>query len=100
MSDFSVSPLSLLIFWLSLISLLTVIFTVYDKIAAKKNPKKRVPENTLIYMGVLGGAAAEYLTMLLIRHKTKHNKFMLGLPVIVLIQCAAAAAIYFIKIKR
>lgn len=97
MSDFSLSPLSLLVFWLSLISLITVGFTVYDKIAAKKYPKKRVPENTLIYMGVLGGAAAEYLTMIIIRHKTKHKKFMTGLPVIIIIQCAAAAAVYFIK---
>ena len=75
--------------WLAVISLITVIVTVYDKIAAKKRPRHRVPENTLLLLAVLGGGLAEYITMLLIRHKTKHKKFMVGLPVIILAQAAA-----------
>ncbi len=31
----------------------------------------------------IGGGAAMYLTMLLIRHKTKHVKFMLGIPLMI-----------------
>ena len=71
------------------ISLVSVIVTVYDKIAAKKRPKRRIRENTLLLLAVLGGGLAEYLTMLLIRHKTRHRKFMIGLPVIIAIQAAA-----------
>ena len=85
-----------LIGYLAFISLLTAVVTVYDKIAAKKAPKHRIPENTLMYLGVLGGAAAEYITMMLIRHKTKHKKFMAGLPVII----AVHAVILFFVIKR
>lgn len=78
----------ILIGYLIFISLITAGLTVYDKIAAKSRPKNRVPENTLLYLGVLGGALAEYVVMLLIRHKTKHKKFMIGLPVIFLLQGA------------
>ena len=78
----------------AVISLVTVIVTVYDKIAAKKRPRHRVPENTLLLLAVLGGGPAEYLTMQLIRHKTKHQKFMIGLPVIILLEAAAAGLLY------
>lgn len=83
--------------YLCFISAVTVILTIYDKIAAKSNPRHRIPENTLIYMGVLGGAAAEYVTMVLIRHKTKHKKFMVGLPVIIAIHAAAAIIVYKLR---
>ncbi|MCH5197971.1 MAG: DUF1294 domain-containing protein [Oscillospiraceae bacterium] len=69
-----------------IISAVSAVITVYDKIAAKKFPKKRVPEKTLMLLGFFGGAAAMYSVMLLIRHKTKHNKFMIGLPVFIVLQ--------------
>ncbi len=65
------------------VSALTVVVTVYDKVAAKKLPRNRVPEKVLFLLALLGGAAAEYITMKIIRHKTLHKKFMIGLPVII-----------------
>lgn len=87
------TELKFLIGYIVFISVITMTATVYDKIAAKNNPKHRVPENTLIYMGVLGGAAAEFIVMQIIRHKTKHKKFMIGLPVITVIHMVI---IYFV----
>lgn len=84
--------------YLAAVTLITVILTVYDKIAAKKDPKHRVPEKTLILFGILGGALGEYIVMQLIRHKTKHKKFMIGLPVILAVQAIALAALYIYKI--
>ena len=81
-----------LVCW-AVISLVTVIVTVYDKIAAKKRPKHRIRENTLLLLALLGGGLAEYVTMLLIRHKTKHKKFMIGLPVIIAAQAVAVALV-------
>ena len=81
--------------YLAVISLVTVIVTVYDKIAAKKRPKHRVRENTLLLLAVLGGGVAELVTMLLIRHKTRHKKFMIGLPVIIAAQATTIALAYF-----
>ena len=80
--------------YLAVISLVAVIVTVYDKIAAKKRPRHRVPENTLLLLAVLGGGLAEYITMLLIRHKTRHKIFMIGLPVIILAETLAIALLY------
>ena len=73
--------------YLAAISLLAVIFTIHDKRAARRH-KWRVRESTLLLVAALGGSAAMLMTMLLIRHKTKHAKFMVGLPVIIAIQIA------------
>lgn len=72
-------------------SVISVILTVYDKYASKKRKKSRIPERILLMTAFLGGAAAEYITMKLIRHKTRHKKFMISLPLM-----AAAHIILFI----
>ncbi len=71
---------------IGVISLVSVVFTIYDKIAAKKNPRHRVPEKTLFLLSALGGSVAMYITMQLIRHKTKHLSFMVGIPAIIVLQ--------------
>lgn len=67
------------------INLIAVIFTVYDKIAAIHS-KRRIRERTLFIVAVLGGAPLMYLTMLIIRHKTRHTLFMIGIPVIFILE--------------
>lgn len=79
--------------WLILISLISVIVTVADKVKAKSG-SQRVPEATLMLLSVLGGSFAMLVTMLIIRHKTKHPKFMVGIPVIILLQVVAGCAIF------
>ena len=82
-------PLLWLIFfvYLAVVSLISTIVCIYDKKISKKgNVKLRVPEKTLFIWSVLGGALATYITMQLIRHKTKHLSFMIGLPVIIVLQ--------------
>ena len=49
-----------------------------------------------MYLGALGGALPMYVTMRIIRHKTKHKKFMIGLPVFAVIHAAAVCAAYFL----
>ncbi|MGN1420772.1 MAG: DUF1294 domain-containing protein [Eubacterium sp.] len=61
------------------ISLISIFLTLIDKYRAKRN-KWRIPESTLLIVGLLGGALCEYITMRLIHHKTLHKKFMIGLP--------------------
>ena len=60
--------------------------TVYDKIASKRLPRHRTPEKTLFLLSVLGGSVAMYATMQLIRHKTQHKRFMIGIPLIIVAQ--------------
>lgn len=84
--------------WLGLISLISVVICIYDKIAAKKLPKYRTPERTLILLSILGGSLAMYVTMQIIHHKTQHKKFMIGIPVIMACQIALVILyFYFVK---
>lgn len=64
------------------ISVYAVLLTVFDKARARRHGW-RVPEAHLLWAAAFGGAAAMLLTMLLIRHKTRHAKFMLGLPALI-----------------
>ena len=82
----------ILLVYLFIISIVTVILTVYDKVAAKKR-RFRISEATLMLCGVFGGAVADFVTMLLLRHKTRHFKFMLGLPLIITAHVAIAAVL-------
>ena len=67
------------------INILSVFVTAYDKFIAGTG-KRRVPEQTLFLLALVGGSPAMYLTMLLFRHKTLHKRFMLGLPFIMALQ--------------
>ena len=67
------------------ISVITATVTCLDKYKAKKG-RFRISEKALFILAILGGALSEYMTMRLIRHKTLHKRFMIGLPVIIIFQ--------------
>lgn len=75
-----------------MINFIAAAVTVADKRRAKSH-RWRVPENTLLLLSALGGSPAMLITMRLIHHKTKHPKFMVGIPLILLAQ---GALLYFI----
>ena len=86
--------LTIIAAYLLIMSLISVIVCIYDKkISKKNNVKLRVPEKTLLLLSALGGGVAMYLCMLSIHHKTKHVKFMLGIPLII---AAQAVAVYLL----
>ena len=80
------------------VSLISVIITVFDKKIAGTG-KRRIPEATLLLWSALGGSAAMYLTMHAIRHKTQHKKFMIGIPLIMVLQVAAIVSLIFLVNK-
>jgi len=86
----------LFLVYIFIISIVTVVLTVYDKIAAKHRAF-RISEATLILCGIFGGALAELVTMLIIRHKTRHIKFMLGLPLIITAQIILLIAVKYLS---
>lgn len=85
--------LFILAIYLILINLITVIVTIYDKLCAVKR-RWRIKESTLLLLSALGGSISMYITMLLIRHKTRHIKFMLGIPLILIFQLLIAFLIW------
>ena len=58
-----------------------VALTIYDK-QASMNHKRRISEAGLLLAAALSGCVLEYITMRIIHHKTKHPKFMIGIPAI------------------
>ncbi|MCL2299715.1 MAG: DUF1294 domain-containing protein [Firmicutes bacterium] len=90
-------PMTYIAIHLVAISLLATILTIHDKRAARQR-KWRVRESTLLLVSALGGSVVMLMTMCIIRHKTKHAKFMVGIPVIIALQIAlATAALWLMK---
>ncbi len=87
---------NILICYLIAISVISLIVCVYDKFASKHLTKHRTREATLLLLSAIGGSVAMLVTMLIIRHKTKHVKFMLGIPLIILLQAAVSYGVYFL----
>ena len=86
-------------FWLMAISAISMILCIYDKIVSKSGRVElRIPERVLMLLSILGGSLAMYITMQIFHHKTKHLKFMIGIPVIMVLQ-AALIILYFYFIK-
>ena len=46
----------------------------------------RIPEKVLFGVSLLGGSAGTWAGMYLFRHKTKHWYFVIGMPVILILQ--------------
>lgn len=82
--------------YLAAISLWAIGLTLYDKRAARIG-SWRVKERALLFVAVIGGSIAMFAVMQLIRHKTQHTKFMIGIPVIIILQIAAALSIWWLK---
>ena len=73
--------------YLAAINITAAVAACADKRSAIRG-RWRIPERTLLLLGFFGGAAGELLAMLLIRHKTKHAKFMVLLPLLCLLHAA------------
>ena len=70
----------LLILYLLIINISAFILYGIDKKKAIKH-KFRISENTLIFSAFIGGSVGAFLGMQFFRHKTKHPKFIIGVPV-------------------
>lgn len=77
--------MKILAIYFILINTVAAIVCITDKVEAKTGGL-RVPEKILFILSLLGGATAMYGTMLSIRHKTRHKRFMIGLPLIIAVQ--------------
>jgi uncharacterized membrane protein YsdA (DUF1294 family) len=64
-----------------------------DKLFAKKGAW-RVPEQNLMGIAAVGGSIGVWAAMYIVRHKTKHAKFAIGVPLILAIQIGFV--LYFI----
>lgn len=87
-----------MIIYLAVMALVSVVMTVADKSSAKRGGW-RVPEATLMMLGLFGGALPMYMTMKIIRHKTRHLKFMIGLPIEIALHVAVASYLIYLNLR-
>ena len=79
---------TLLIYYVIIINFLGLLLMGIDKRKAVKN-HWRIPERTLFVVSLLGGSIGSFVGMYLFRHKTKHLRFTIGIPVILVLQILA-----------
>lgn len=78
-----------LIPYLLLINVIAFLLMLVDKYKAKKN-LWRIPEATLMGVAAIGGSLGALIGMYLVRHKTRHPKFTVGIPLLLIIQVLIA----------
>lgn len=76
---------TLILFYFLIINAIGFLLMLADKQRAKKN-YWRIPESTLLTAAALGGSIGSLLGMYTFRHKTRHLKFTLGVPAILVLQ--------------
>ncbi len=84
--------MKLLASYLLIINAVGFLSMLLDKLKAKKNAW-RIPERTLLLIAILGGSIGSLLGMYLVRHKTQHPKFTIGVPLILAVQVVVAIGI-------
>ena len=77
----------LVLLYLIIVNAAAFLLMLADKLKAKSGAW-RIPEATLMGIAAIGGSVGALAGMYLFRHKTKHIKFTLGIPVILIGQIA------------
>ena len=90
--------MKLLLYYLLLINAAGLLLMLVDKWKAKKN-RWRVRESTLLLIAALCGSVGSLLGMYLFRHKTRHLKFTLGIPLILAGQCFVVVMVMALAAK-
>lgn len=85
--------MKLILIYLLIINAAGFLVMTIDKLYAKKN-MWRIPERTLLGVAAMGGSIGVWAAMYTVRHKTKHRKFVIGVPVILAVQIGLV--LYFI----
>lgn len=81
-------------YYLLIVNLVTWILYGVDKRKAIKGAW-RIPEKTLILSAVIGGSVGALAGMMMFRHKIRKVKFMVGVPVIFVVQCIVLAFVVY-----
>ena len=83
-----------MIVYLAIINAVSLVLMSTDKLLAIKKCR-RIPESTLLLSAILGGSFGAAAGMYLCRHKTRHPKFSIGLPVLVCLQTALLLYLFY-----
>ena len=79
--------------YLFLVNAAGLLFMLADKHRARKK-QWRIPEATLMGIAAMGGSIGALLGMYAFHHKTRHSKFYIGIPVLLVMQLCLAILLY------
>jgi len=83
-----------IIYYVLIINLIGFLAMGIDKFKAKNN-FWRTKEKTLFTIAAIGGSIGSIIGMYVFRHKTKHNSFVFGMPIILAIQIGIVYYLFF-----
>ncbi|OEH91879.1 DUF1294 domain-containing protein [Bacillus solimangrovi] len=63
-----------------------------------KQAKRRIPEKKIWRLSLFGGAMGSYVAMKKHRHKTKHQSFMIGMPIIIVFHILIVSVLIYYDI--
>ena len=81
--------------YLAIINALSFLLMLADKRKAQKN-LWRIPEKTLLGVCAIGGSLGGLMAMKLFRHKTRHLRFSIGIPVMLAGHILLLAAVLYL----
>lgn len=76
---------NLILMYLLIINMITFIVFGIDKYRARKN-LWRISEATLFLLAIIGGSVGAELGIHVFHHKTRHLRFVIGIPLILILQ--------------
>lgn len=79
--------------YFAIINIITFILMGVDKRKAIKH-QWRISEKTLWITAIIGGSIGVIIGMRFFKHKTKHQLFTIGIPLILIVQAATAFLVY------
>lgn len=84
--------IGIVLVYLLIVNVVAFVMYYLDKQKAIKGAW-RTPESVLIGVAAIGGSIGALLGMKVFRHKTKHLKFTIGVPLILVIQVVVAVVV-------
>ena len=87
-----------LILYFLIINLTAFLCMYTDKRKAKKHVW-RIPEATLFIIALIGGSIGSIAGMYVFHHKTRHPRFVYGMPAILIIQIILMIVLIYLQIE-
>jgi len=84
-----------ILIYLLVMNLVGFLSMLIDKKKAEKG-SWRIPEKTLLMIGLIGGSIGSIIGMYVFHHKTKKLRFSVGLPVILILQIVTVIYLKYI----
>jgi len=83
-----------LVAFFAIVNALAFVIMLWDKMQSRKKGAERISEGMLFFMATIFGSVGVLAGMFAFRHKTQKWYFLLGIPMLILENCALLYLIY------